>query len=167
MMRWHAVYTQARLELWARANLWERGFEVYIPRYLKNRRHARKMDRVAAPLFPRYLFVRADLAAGGQRAIDSAPGAVGLVRFGATPSVVCDQVISEIQAREGEDGFIQLSREAVYAAGEAVRIETGSLCDQVGIFQCATDDARVVILLNLMGRRVPVTLSVDDVTRDG
>ncbi len=167
MMRWHAVYTQPRMELWARTNLWERGFEVYLPRYLKNRRHARKTDRVAAALFPRYLFVRADLTSGGQRAIDSAPGAVGLVRCGSIASVVRDQIIDEIRDREADDGYIQLSRETVYTPGQAVRVETGSLCDQVGVFQCAADDARVVILLNLLGRQVPVTLSVDDVAREG
>ena len=167
MKRWHAVYTQPRMELWARTNLWERGFEVYLPRYLRVRRHARKTDRVAAPLFPRYLFVRADLAAVGQRAIDSAPGAVGLVRCGRHPSVVRDEIIDEIRAREADDGYIQLSREAVYTAGERLRIECGSLCDRVGIFQCTADNERVVILLNLLGRQVPVTLSVDDVAREG
>ena len=167
MMRWHAVYTQPRMELWARTNLWERGFEVYLPRYLKNRRHARKTDRVAAPLFPRYLFVRADLTSGGQRAIDSAPGAVGLVRCGSTPSFVGDKIIDEIRGREADDGYLQLSREAVYSPGQAVRVENGSLCDQIGIFQCTADGARVVILLNLLGRQVPVTLSVDDVAREG
>ena len=96
-----------------------------------------------------------------------APGAVGLVRCGRSPSVVRDEIINEIRARQADDGYIQLSRETVYAPGEAVRIESGSLCDQVGIFQCTADNERVVILLNLLGRQVPVTLSVDDVAREG
>ena len=50
--QWYAVYTHARMERWARSNLWERGFEVYLPEYHKERRHARKTDWVNAPLFP-------------------------------------------------------------------------------------------------------------------
>ena len=34
---------------------------TYLPRYLKRRRHARRVDIVAAPLFPRYLFVAIDM----------------------------------------------------------------------------------------------------------
>ena len=71
MKAWYAVYTHARMEKWARSNLWERGFEAYLPVYHKERRHARKVDWVAAPLFPRYLFVRADLEAGEGRHVDT------------------------------------------------------------------------------------------------
>lgn len=79
--------------------------------------------------------MRADLAVSGQRAIDSAPGTIGLVRCGRAPSVVRNDIIDEIRARESDDGYIQLSREVIYTAGETLRIEIGSLCDQVGIFQ--------------------------------
>ncbi len=67
MTRWYAVHTQAGSELWARSNLWERGIEVYLPRCLKRRRHARRTDWIATPLFPRYLFVRSDLGGGARK----------------------------------------------------------------------------------------------------
>ena len=73
MKQWYAVYTKPRMELWARSNLWERGFEVYLPQYRKLRRHARKLDIIAAPLFPRYLFVRADLGRSGGGGRSTAP----------------------------------------------------------------------------------------------
>ena len=58
--KWYAVYTQARMEKWARSNLWERDHEDYSPQFLRQRRHAPKTDWVSAPLFPRYLFVAVD-----------------------------------------------------------------------------------------------------------
>ena len=84
--QWYAVYTQARMEKWARSNLWERDFEVYLPQYSRQRRHARKTDWVSAPLFPRYLFVAADPDAPGRRSINSAPGVVSVVSFGERPA---------------------------------------------------------------------------------
>ena len=62
MSRWYVVHTQANGEERARANLERQGFEVYLPRYLKHRRHARRTGPVRRPLFPCYLFVRFDRA---------------------------------------------------------------------------------------------------------
>ena len=97
---WHAAYTQPRMELWARSNLWERGLEVYLPMYCKRRRHARRTDWVPSPLFPRYLFVQANLAVTGTRVIRNARGVVSLVSYGSRPAAVPPVVIDGIRARE-------------------------------------------------------------------
>ena len=70
--RWFVAHTQPNAEAKAAAHLMRQGFGVYVPRYLKRRRHARKIDIVAAPLFPRYLFVAVDLNAQRWRSIWSA-----------------------------------------------------------------------------------------------
>ena len=97
MKRWYAVYTQSRMELWARGNLWEREVEAYLPRYRRRRRHARRTEWIAAPLFPRYLFVRADLLRTGRRLISAAPGVVGLVSMALEPAALADTVIEDIR----------------------------------------------------------------------
>ena len=50
---WYVVQTQANGEFRAAENLRRQGFDVYLPRYLKRLRHARKVDFTAKPLFPR------------------------------------------------------------------------------------------------------------------
>ncbi len=166
MKRWYAVYTQSRMEAWARANLWERGVEAYLPRYRKRRRHARRTDWVAAPLFPRYLFVRADLAHTGRRLIGSAPGIASLVCIGREPSAVADTVIEDIRAREGETGLIDLERERTLRPGEEVRVCEGPFRDAVGFFAAASDSERVFVLLNLLGRQVRARIPVANLSRD-
>ena len=167
MERWYAVYTQNRMEKWARSNLWERGFEVYLPEYRKRRRHARRTDWVSAPLFPRYLFVRADLEKGVRRAIGSAPGVADMVAFGEAPPPVSDAVIAELRSREGGDGMISLASLAEhYEAGEKLRINHGAFADQFGFFSGLDDKNRVLLLLDLLGRRVTVRVSAADVGRD-
>ena len=59
--RWYVVQSQPNAELKAVAHLNRQGFATYLPRYLKRRRHARRVEIIAAPLFPRYLFVSIDL----------------------------------------------------------------------------------------------------------
>ena len=61
-MAWYAVHTHAGAETKAVWHLENQGFSVYLPRYLRRRRHARKVDWVPTPLFPRYLFVFMDVA---------------------------------------------------------------------------------------------------------
>ncbi len=38
------------------------------------------------------------------------------------------------------------------------------MVDQLGLFQCATDEDRVILLLDLLGRQVKVKLPLDSVT---
>ncbi len=164
MRRWYAVYCQSRMEAWARANLWERGLEVYLPRYLKRRRHARRTDWVPRPLFSGYLFVHANLDAGHERRVNSAPGVRYMVKFGGPPPPLADAIIAEIRGREDADGFVSLCDPSTLKPGARLRIEEGALRDQVGLFECAADDARVILLLNLLGRPVRVRLAADKVS---
>ena len=58
------------------------GYETYLPRYLKRRRHARKVDFAAKPLFPRYMFVAIDMATQRWRSVQSTIGVSRLVTNG-------------------------------------------------------------------------------------
>jgi transcriptional antiterminator RfaH len=163
--QWYAVYTQARMEKWGRSNLWERGFEVYLPLYHKERRHARKTDWVSAPLFPRYLFVAAGPQSRQQRSINSAPGVISLVTFGERPGLISGAVIKAIQAREDADGHVQLVDQNTLVPGEQVRLQSGAMADRVGLFGCRSEGDRVVILLNLLGREVRVKVPASTIAR--
>ena len=163
--QWYAVYTQARMETWARSNLWERGFEVYLPQYRRERRHARKTDWISAPLFPRYLFVAADPQSRNQRSINTAPGVAGLVAFGERPGVIADSVIQAIRAREDAAGHVQLVDQNTLVPGEQVRLQSGAMADHIGLFERRGDGDRVVILLNLLGREVRVQMPANTIAR--
>ena len=163
--QWYAIYTQARMEKWGRSNLWERGFEVYLPLYHKERRHARKTDWVSAPLFPPYLFVAAGPQSRQQRSINSAPGVISLVTFGERPGLISGAVIKAIQAREDADGHVQLVDQNTLVPGEQVRLQSGAMADRVGLFGCRSEGDRVVILLNLLGREVRVKVPASTIAR--
>ena len=69
-------------------HLARQGFETYLPRYLKRRRHARRVEMLPAPLFPRYLFVAIDMATQRWRSISSTIGVTQLVCAGDVPAPV-------------------------------------------------------------------------------
>jgi transcriptional antiterminator RfaH len=159
---WYIVRTHARAEVKASLNLERQGFATYLPRYLKRRRHARRIEIVPAPLFPRYLFVAIDLATQRWRSIHSTFGVAQLVCNGEDPSVVSAAVVDELRKREDDKGFVQLARRG-FARGEKVRVVEGVFSACLGLFEGMTDNERVTILLDLLGRKVRVVLDRESV----
>ncbi len=152
--RWYVVQTQPHAESKAMGHLIRQGFAAYLPRYLKRRRHARKIETVTAPLFPRYLFVTVDMETQRWRSIHSTFGVSRLVCNGDDPAPVPPAVVAALKAREDVGGFIQLERRPRFAPGERVRIVDGVFADTLGLFEGMADLERVAILLDLLGRKV-------------
>jgi transcriptional antiterminator RfaH len=158
---WYVVQTQVNAEAKAGRNLIRQGFEIYLPRYLKRRSHARKIEKVAAPLFPRYLFVSVDIAKQRWRSIQSTVGVSHLVTNGSDPARVAHEVLQFLRAREDQNGFIAMDRRPSFAVGEKVRILAGAFADVVGLFDGLGDRERVAVLLDLLGQKVRVSMDVD------
>ena len=158
---WYVVQTQVNRETKATDNLVRQGYEVYLPRYLKRRRHARKIDVVAKPLFPRYMFVAIDTATQRWRSIQSTVGVAQLVTNGDAPAMVPAGVVSALKAREDDKGFIRMDVGPVFAPGDKVRVLAGAFMDNAGVFHGLADHDRVSILLDMLGRKVRVLLDAD------
>jgi transcriptional antiterminator RfaH len=163
MKRWYAVHTHPKGESAALVNLERQGFEAYLPLYKKRRSHARKVDFVSTPLFPRYLFVAMDVEQARWRSIRSTMGVVHLVCHGDHPVAIPEGVVESIQARQGEDGMVALDLPPPFKTGERIRVAQGALRDVEGIFECLSDDQRVIVLLDLLGRKVRVRVPLEAV----
>jgi transcriptional antiterminator RfaH len=154
--RWYVVHSQPHNEIRADAHLRRQGFETYLPRHLRKRRHARKTEIVVKPLFPRYLFVALNLNFDRWRAVHSTIGVSQLVTAGDAPIAVPDGVVDEIRAREDESGFVRLSLPAGVGPGSSVRLVDNIFADAVGVLERIADERRVAVLLQLLGRKVRV-----------
>jgi transcriptional antiterminator RfaH len=161
---WYVVQTQVNAEAKAARNLLRQGFEIYLPHYLKRRSHARKVEKIAAPLFPRYMFVRIDLATQRWRPVQSTYGVSHLVLNGSDPAPVAGQVIDALKAREDASGYVTLEQRPKFAIGEKVRVLAGVFADNLGLFDGMADRDRVAILLDLLGRKVRVSIGPELVT---
>lgn len=159
--RWYVVQAQVNGEVKAALNLQRQGYDIYLPRYLKRRRHARKVDFTAKPLFPRYLFVAIDMATQRWRSIQSTIGVARLVCNGDDPAAVPDGVVSALRAREDDKGFVKMDARPAFAPGDKVRVLAGAFMDSAGLFNGLADHDRVSILLDMLGRKVRVLLDAD------
>jgi transcriptional antiterminator RfaH len=156
--RWYVVQTHTHAEAKAAAHLARQGFTAYLPRYLKRRRHSRRIETIAAPLFPRYLFVTVDVMCQRWRAIHSTIGVARLVCNGDDPVAVADKVIETLRAGEDGQGFVSLRQRPRFALGEKVRVLDGVFADCLGLFDGMKDSDRVAVLLDLLGRKVRLVL---------
>jgi len=159
--RWYVVQTHGRAELRASQHLRRQGFDTYLPRYIKQRRHARRIEKVAAPLFPRYVFVGIDMTTQRWRAIQSTVGVTRLVTNGDVPAAVPQGVVEGLQRREDANGFLRLDQRPRFVPGDKVRIAQGTFCDCLGLFEGLSGKERSAILLDLLGRKVRVVIDTE------
>jgi len=158
---WYVAQTHVHAESKATFHLRRQGFEIYLPRYLKKRRHARRIDTVAAPLFPRYLFVSVDTATQRWYSIRSTIGITRLVTCGDVPAIVPPAIIEGLKRREDDNGFVKLEQRSPFASGDKIRIREGAFADALGLFEGMSGKERVAILLDFLGRKVRVVLDMD------
>jgi transcriptional antiterminator RfaH len=160
---WYVVHTHPHAERKAAAHLARQGFEIYLPQYLKKRRHARKVELVAAPLFPRYLFIAIDRTTQRWRSVASTVGVSHLVCHGDELAALPDAIIAELRDREGENGFICADVKPRFLPGDQVRVVDGVFAACFGRFESMSGADRVAILLDLLGRKARVVLDQEAV----
>ena len=153
MKRWYAVNTQPCQEARADENLRRQRFHSWLPRLRRVRKHARRTDHVLAPLFPGYLFVRLDPEIERWRSINSTFGVIRLLCNGDIPLPVADGLVEEIMQRRDESGLVVLPTRRV-AIGKTVKVGSGSFAQLEGLVQEMPRRDRVILLLNLLGRKV-------------
>ena len=162
MRQWYVVHCRVNSEQRAEINLQRQDYEVWLPMYHKTRRHARRVETVLRPLFPRYLFVRLDLSSQSWRPILSTFGVHNIIADGDGPLAIGDDIIAALRERADSEGVFEIARSA-FKPGEEVRVQGGPMANLEGIFQAELDSDRVLILLKLMGREVRVSVAGDDV----
>ena len=167
MNRWYVASTHTKAESRALWHLGNQGYHAYLPRYRKRRTHARRTEMVSAPLFPGYIFIDVDIGVTRWHPIRSTIGVRDLIRHGNDPVPVPKGVVEDIIDRESEDGLVVAPSLPPFADGEAVTVTAGPFLDQVGFFECESDNERVIILLEMLGRRIRVPLPLRSVRACG
>lgn len=162
---WYALRSKPNREeaLWREARA--RGHDVFLPRTRVHTVNPRA--RPVRPLFPGYLFVRADLHSSGCSAFNWLPYSNGLVSFGSEPAPVPVALVEAIRRRvqaieaAGGEALEGLQR------GDAVSIQGGPFAGSQAIFDARLSGTeRVRVLLQLLSRQqVPLDLPTGYIQR--
>jgi len=161
--QWYVAHIQPLKERYAAQNLGQQlGLTVFLPEV---RRYFRGVVE-EVPLFPRYLFVKADLGVTALSRINATEGVNRLVAFGDAPLPVPDETVRALYER-----VAVLNREGGLAehgfrSGEAVEIVGGPLRGLEAIFIGPTEPSeRVRVLIEFLGQLQQVQIDVGKLGR--
>lgn len=153
--RWYAIRLLPRQDGLAEANLRRQNICVYIPRILKNIRHARKIETRKTQFFPGYGFVQLDLARQGWRCINGTVGVAHLVMARDRPIPAPVGVIEELRDCSDRDGLVDLTRGM--SIGDEVRMRSGPFAGALGLLLDLDEKGRVEVLLQIMNGQIKVS----------
>jgi transcriptional antiterminator RfaH len=150
--RWYVARTLPQRELHAARQLANQGFRTFVPRHWKNRRHARKVETISAPLFPRYIFVVVDRTRDRWRCINGTLGVNRLLMHGCEPQVVPVGVVENLVAAADAQGNIRFDFHL--KEGQTVKVMAGPFAELVGQLERLDDNGRVRVLLEILGGKI-------------
>ena len=153
---WYAAYTKHQHEKSAADLLQRKGFEVLLPLYRAKHQWKDRTKTVDLPLFPCYLFLRANLA----RKLDilRTPGIFWLVENGGH---ACEVALSEIALVQK----LALNPTAVsphpsLKRGDRVRVHQGPFSGLEGVFVRIRNQYRIVLSFDLLQKSVAVEVDI-------
>jgi len=152
---WFAFRVRPRHEKAVAIQLREKGQDYFLPVVRQTRRWANRLTHVDLPLFPGYIFCRA------QRA-DLPPilrtlGIVDVLRAGTRPVPVEEEEICTLRNAISVNAHIEPS--PYIEAGEKICVTEGPLAGMRGIVVDVRNSRRLVISLTLLRRSVLVELN--------
>jgi transcription antitermination factor NusG len=178
--RWYVVRTLHGMTAVADREIRLSGFEVFAPTIFKPstppRRDSTGVMRPGKPdrvdyLFVRYIITRMNLANSDWRRVLACDGVERVISGGHSsnggvgiPIAVPDEAIDWVRQLLGPNGCIdpRVHREKAIKVGTSLRLLDGPMPDRIGVCEMS-DGARVVLLMNLLGRPVRVTVAQSSV----
>lgn len=161
-MSWYVVSTRPNQEARAAQHLARQGFAPLLPQFRKTRRHARKIETIAAPLFPGYLFVAFDAARQAWRSVNGTCGVQRLICQGERPVALPDDFMAQLLARRDDEGFFAAPQPDL-RRGDRVRLLAGPFADCVATILRLGESERVWLLLDVLGRQVTAQAARQDI----
>ena len=162
MPHWYVIHTKPRQESLALENLQRQGYTTYCPQITISKRRRNAWHQVTEPLFPRYLFIELTEGEDDFGPIRSTLGVSNMLRFGGKPATISEEIIQTLQQQE-RDNADAPDPELPVKPGDRVRVMDGPFAGLEGIFQNNSKDARVIILMELLGRENKVTVDRDSI----
>ena len=161
-MSWYVVSTRAHQEARAAQHLARQGFVPLLPQFRKTRRHGRKIETIAAPLFPGYLFVGFDESRQAWRSVNGTCGVQRLICQGDRPVALPEGFVAQLLARRDGEGFFA-APEPDLRRGDQVRLLAGPFADCVATILRLGESGRVWLLLDVLGRAVTAEANRRDI----
>ena len=152
---WFAIQTRYRFERKVAERLSRKGLEVFLPLRKENRVWSDRTKRLMVPLFPGYVFVRADRSIARKLAVLQTEGVMGFVNFAGSAATVPRKQIEDLQRLLA--GTAPFSLFPFLKVGRRVRVRGGCL-DGIEGFLTQCDKDKLVIAIVSIQRSLAVEI---------
>ena len=142
-------------------NLTRQGYNCWLPQISETIRSAGKFAKVEKAMFPGYVFVELNLDTQRWRPINGTIGVSHIVIAGGRPIPLPNEFVTQLNQRV-ELGSAGL-KDTELKNGDLLKVFDGAFTDLIGQVSGLPGQERVTLLMNLMSRSVPVTISSKNV----
>lgn len=156
---WFLAQVKPNCEAVAERNLKRQGFQIFLPREDVTRELRGRFVTRRRPVFPGYIFVAFDPAAGLWRSINGTYGVARLVSFGPDPAPVPAGLVPELMGRTNEEGVLAATES--FKAGDQVVVSQGPFSNLVAQVVENAPERRVWVLLDIMGADRRIMLEME------
>lgn len=156
---WYAVRTRHQHEKTVAHALSGKNFEVFLPLYAIRHRWKDRVKQLSLPLFPSYLFLRANIDRKFE--ILRVPGVHRFVDFGGSPAVIPEEEIAAV--KQVLHGSAQVQPHPFLKIGDRVRVKSGPLTGIEGILVRQKNQCWLVLSIESLTKSVCVQVELSKV----
>lgn len=156
---WFALQVVPKHEKSVNKILEYKGYDHFLPTYHVRRKWSDRIRVVEEPLFPGYVFCRAQRNL--MEIVRSSPGIIRIVGFGGRPHPVPDKEIEALQ--QIVCGKREYSAVSYLSVGQKVQVISGPLTGITGIITQFKNRDRLVISLDVIMKSVSVEIDQSEV----
>jgi transcription antitermination factor NusG len=155
--KWFALSVTGRHEKIVSQLLRHKGYDTFLPSYVRRHQYGRRTREFELPLFPGYLFCRLDPF--DRLPILTTPGVLRLIGAGRAPVAVEDDEILSLQ--KAVDAGVSMMPYPYWQTGQKGRVSFGPLAGIEGIVMNARHPVRLVLSVGLLQRSVLLEIDSD------
>ena len=160
--RWYLVQCKPNAAQIAVHNLENQSFGTFMPLQEITKRKGRIFQRQIRPLFPGYLFVQIAPDQGVWRQANSTRGIARLVRLGAEPSVVPNEIVEALMTRCDKQSIFRQTSETQsnqLHVGDQAQVTQGPFSGFIAKISNIEPNNRINILIEIMGQTTKVAIN--------
>lgn len=152
--QWYLAYCRPREEQRAKIHLCNQGVECYYPIITTKKVVRGKSTVKEEPLFPRYMFIYADLELFSPVKLRSTRGISHMIGHREKWSTVPKELIYELMRHEDCDA-LRSQFDHLPKCGDAVMITEGSVKGIEAIYQEPDGETRGILLVKMLNQQIP------------
>ena len=159
---WFILQFKSNSHHLAAKNLSRQGFETFLPLHDTTSRKLSRFINTSRPLFPGYMFIKFDRAESKWHKINNTYGVSRLITFSYILKSIPNTFINNFMKRYDLSGKLLPVKKL--KKGDHVTVLKGPFANFIATVEKYEADQRILILVDLMGRKTKIQTPSDNLT---